>query len=484
MKKKILFFILLLSVVNMVFAKEIKIDNIVNQDATVHGELLSFDHIYYEAIVVLDNGDYVVGGTEAIRSVIAKYNSNGELIWKTTSDEVFTNIESIAITEDEGFLVTGLYQDAPIRYVGKYDKNGNYLWGKTYGPNANGSIYTRVLSLKNGNYLLSGQACKYNFDDSGYTDECHANLMIIDGEGNTLKEKVFDNAGSIDNTLITSDNNILFIYGGKITKMNYELEKIWSKDFLQYTDAYDIAETDDGFIIAARKNNYPILVKYDKEGKLIKESNYLIEKNSLITSVVDGSGKYIAVGYVSGSTLGDKESILLVVNKDFSIDYQKTSPQDIGTAYYRIAKVKEGDYVVSGMISDKALDSSDDNYDKKANGVIDKLTINYDVEVKKPTNGKVSFVVENGKGKIEIKPDEGYILATILVLDSNGNPLELTGNDLIYYFSLVDDVTIEVEYKKIEINPNTKTFIGLAFIILIISSICCYIFYRNKKRLE
>ena len=98
-------------------------------------------------------------------------------------------------------------------------------------------------------------------------------------------------------------------------------------------------------------------------------------------------------------------------------------------------------------------------------------------------NGQIIVDEKQAPGDIvtlTIKPNEGYVLGEVKVTDTNGNNIKL--ND--YTFTMPSaDVTIEATFVKAK-NPDTKAFITVSLIILIIafSSVIYNYIKTNQKK--
>ena len=97
----------------------------------------------------------------------------------------------------------------------------------------------------------------------------------------------------------------------------------------------------------------------------------------------------------------------------------------------------------------------------------------------------VNYGDDSTKDKIIIKPDEGYVLGSVII---NGEELELSEKDkyglvLENFHEMKEDMNIVVKFEKVEENPNTGSFINYIVLISVPLSLGIFKFIKNKKKL-
>ena len=97
----------------------------------------------------------------------------------------------------------------------------------------------------------------------------------------------------------------------------------------------------------------------------------------------------------------------------------------------------------------------------------------------------VEYGNDSTKDKIIIKPDEGYVLSSVII---NGEKLELSEKDkyglvLENFHEMKEDMNIVVKFEKVEENPNTGSFINYIVLISVPLSLGIFKFIKNKKKL-
>ncbi|WP_158826569.1 hypothetical protein [Mucilaginibacter lacusdianchii] len=220
-----------------------------------------------------DNTIMVVGYGDA-GALIYKFSSDGKLIWENhffdKDEKTFTSATAIAETNDHGFIVIGEYAGTEViqSYYAKLDDRGNVVWLKRF----------------------------------PITGTCHAKDVKAGPDGTfTIITDILQSRPRI--TTITPNGDVLMTADLNIT------------EYLILT-GFDF--TPDGYILSgiyvppfAGISNYWMLIKTDKQGKIIWKKRYT-EGNCYDV-------KYIDEGFVaSGSHDGplDYQIKLMKVDKD------------------------------------------------------------------------------------------------------------------------------------------------------------------------
>jgi ELWxxDGT repeat protein len=205
------------------------------------------------------------------RFFLAKFDNNGNLIWKKQGDIGYNanaEVSAIQTDEEDNIYVSGCFTDfsmqlgmlsissslSPALFIAKYDKNGNEIWLKQL-PYPALSTHGRIKELQ----IFNGQIYPiYSFGDYATVVPCKSrtftiNIYKLDKNGNLLDEKAFT---SNHVTFITdakfSPNGYLHLLGmfegdfkldnntfssecydkkGFLIKLNPDLEKIEAFDF-------------------------------------------------------------------------------------------------------------------------------------------------------------------------------------------------------------------------------------------------------------
>ena len=131
------------------------------------------------------------------------------------------------------------------------------------------------------------------------------------------------------------------------------------------------------------------------------------------------------------------------------------------------------------MCPPSRINGNDESFYNNAKGrALEFLTlvydINFEIDKVKSNNGDFTYVEkidESGKAYVELKitPQEGYEVDKIIVIDVNGNIIEVNDNK---FYMPNSDVKIEIQYKEVaEYVPIPDTFLGRNLTIIFIGLI-------------
>ena len=103
----------------------------------------------------------------------------------------------------------------------------------------------------------------------------------------------------------------------------------------------------------------------------------------------------------------------------------------------------------------------------------------YAYDVKVDENGEVAVTkTEDGKWQVVVTPKEGYQVSKVIVTNSEGSVEYTTAT----FETDMDDVTIEVVYEKIPVNPNTGLSNPYVICgIVLVVGVAGYSFLKKKK---
>ena len=235
----------------------------------------------------MEMGNHTTGG-----GIIVKYNFDGEVVWKNNHGGMKSGNFN-GIVEVNGDLFVAGKDAADSGNIVKYDRDGNYKWHKNY--NYTDSFGLSDIKYLNG-YLYAVGSKKILSDDIGEDDDRKTEntdglLIKYDLDGNVILERTF--GGSKEERY-----NSLLIYRKDLFVVGY----ISSDDSGLKVDAND-------------KNRTGLLIKYDKDGNILKRVTYGGENNDNLTSIVTDNSSLYITGY-SNSKKGNISS-----SKNNGIDY-------------------------------------------------------------------------------------------------------------------------------------------------------------------
>ena len=99
-------------------------------------------------------------------AIIVKYDKDGNLLWQNSwGGNSYDAFSEILQTQDGGFIVSGYSESTDIEglpnkgsedgIIVKYDKDGNVLWQKSWGGNAEEEFYN-ILQTQDGGFIVYG----------------------------------------------------------------------------------------------------------------------------------------------------------------------------------------------------------------------------------------------------------------------------------------------------------------------------------------
>ena len=220
---------------------------------------------------------------------LIKTDSDGKEIWsKTYGGERYEIGNSVFLTDDNGFLITGTTgtfgRGNCDYYLIKTDSDGNEIWAKPYGTQGRrGYGYdwcNSAFMTKDRKIIMTGQ--------TDFTDIQDALVFKIDAEGNEEWKKPFG-------------NNPFYDYGNSVCETddgNYIIAGV-TKSIVRNKDTY---------------NNDIYIAKLDSEGNIVKTKSFGGEKPDWINSVVlTEDGDILALGHTASSGNGSYDILVLKI---------------------------------------------------------------------------------------------------------------------------------------------------------------------------
>ncbi|OHD28181.1 MAG: hypothetical protein A2Y34_07235 [Spirochaetes bacterium GWC1_27_15] len=333
-----------------------------------------------------DNGYISVGTTSTdiylsdAKCLIIKFDGFGNISWKKTINiQNYYQIsgKSIYQTSNGDYLVSCGANDGNNNYfllLIRIDSSGNVLWKKNYTFTdtsykfSQSLDYGKMVQTSDNNYLLYGN-----------TSSANAFIFKIDGNGSLLMQKIYKPVSGynyIDNITITKDGGFItagykvqsvYLGGGipPTTYYQYWIMKLsnsctieWEKEYstnsikinsvkieqtnnLNYIFVGNIYSTFNDIIVFKLNNTGDFIWK-----KVIGNSMYNIPYNAYITDTEE----CIIVGenhYESGSN--NKNGLVVSVNSNGSINYQRCYFYEWYDMFNNIIKRSDGSYLIGGQ---------------------------------------------------------------------------------------------------------------------------------------
>lgn len=283
----------------------------------------------------------------------------------------------------------------------------------------NSEEYNDVIATSDGGYVAVGYTSSTDIDGLSKKSESDDGVIVKYDKNNKIE---WQNYYSVENT--SSFESVVEISDGYIAVGYIHLPNIDEIDFKGgLTDA--------------------IVVKYDKNGKMLWQKNYGGSSADYFYDVLDTlDGGYIVVGQTNstdmdGITLNGSyyhDGIIIKFNKDEKIEWQKSFGGSKDDLFNSITETLDGGYVAVGSSYSSNIDgitSKGENdaivvkYDKNGNIIWKK---NYGGSkddsfeaVSSPSDGGVIVVGHFNSGNVDGIKNNGYIDAVIVKYDKDGN---------------------------------------------------------------
>lgn len=542
MKKLFRLLIILMIIPSVVFAKEETVKQFTNDNITRGG---------YMSVSKSDGNNYVAVGQSDTKSVIVKYNEKDEIIKTVETDEniVFKDVE---YTSDGGYIIVGFQYDTKKGIAYKYDKDFKVEWNKVFDDlkdlwdveiyddgtyaavGINGTNATLVKLDKQGKTEWTGEsnssrsgyygltitkdqsvvAVGFNSDSSSMVSKYDKNGKLIweyflesdrtvtyeENLGSLIVEKGLER-GFVD---VVEDDDGNYVIVGNGEKAAYEYIR---KRFVDYDD-----ENLGVFLV----KNIPVIIKLDKNGKVLYIDSYEIDKNpehimngeaslgvSFFDIVKTNDGYYVTASIANINSRFTNEvkkqdenlgninisknfgyATFIKYDEELKLEYQyKAGEYDYYSSYYDVEMLDNGTFVGVGFENTGMYTLG--YFDVSTPNVI-KLNIKYNITDLDTKNGTFESIQDYNNGLTTIKPNEGFMVDKIVVKDSKGKEVDLVKNsDGTYSFDLYDDVTVLVTFAEIPPVPeNPKTGIASYTSILLFVAIVAFIIRANISNKE
>ncbi len=207
------------------------------------------DVIEARSVCATSDGGYIIAtATNSHYLWIIKVNSKGEVIWQRRYGKASGSSNPKTIIEvSDGYIIgatTSSYGAGKSDlWVLKIDKNGNTVWGKTYGS-GNTDALKCLIKTSDGEYLVCG------FTDKDGGSKRKIICMKLASNGAIAWQRVYDGIGcssGAESVCETSDGKYVVVgSGGAVLKLDDENgDIIWAK-YINSASAYSVCKTSDG----------------------------------------------------------------------------------------------------------------------------------------------------------------------------------------------------------------------------------------------
>ncbi|USB31924.1 Ig-like domain-containing protein [Paenibacillus sp. YPG26] len=251
------------------------------------------------SIAPSSDGGYIITGDTRdqdgdTKAYILKANSSGGIQWQQKLQHgEYSQAKKAVQTKDGGFIISGSFSSQDGRphnaiFLAKLSAQGIVEWDREFdnGSNVNGDS---VAETEDGGFVVTGYTLSASGEDSAY-------VLKTDAQGQQLWFKWFRFGSNqhYNDIIATPDGGAIAVGtldtiiggteddGALVTKLNNAGEEVWTKKFVHANsgrNGYSIISSEDGgYVIASNAGNdgdsINYLTKIDNSGEVIWEKNY------------------------------------------------------------------------------------------------------------------------------------------------------------------------------------------------------------------
>jgi hypothetical protein len=236
-----------------------------------------------------------------------KIDSAGNTLWtKASNISYFGYQETLTASNDGGCIVAGIKKNNSAPYIIKYQKDGTVEWTRTIPPGNTYTQLTSIIQLKNGSYLITGDAYPTNGNES-------VSLLNLRSDGSVKWSKLLYDAAPILGISATPTKDGGFALCGDAQGSRLYAAKVDSNGLFLWGSMFLGQETQSGYSIAEDLNGNLIV-----NGVYSAFSNdHNVVADSIMVMQLAGNGtfmKAVVISHNSESIPGN-----MVISSDGSI---------------------------------------------------------------------------------------------------------------------------------------------------------------------
>ena len=311
-------------------------------------------------------GYYIYPGSEYPTGsmYIAKFDKAGNYLW----GKCWGNMShadrygiygdrgnAIVQANDGGYVITGQTASYSTNgdndmFIAKFDSNGSFSWNKTLGIEANDDSGSSLAKTSDGGYVVTGNTCPA-------LEDCTLFLAKYDSAGSLLWSK----SGGGSSIVQTSDGGYVAISGVYIKKYNSSGDLLWDKAWTSNLSgeygASVVQTSDGGYALtgktAAHSNGGSddmIFIKFDSAGNITWSRTWGGPYADSGNSIIQtGDGGYIIVG----DTTYNLHMFFVKFDSMGNLSWNKTfGSGDFSCNGKAIIETSDGGYAIVGNITD------------------------------------------------------------------------------------------------------------------------------------
>lgn len=280
--------------------------------------------------VITKGTHYIIAGSKTVQSLtrqawLIELDKDGNVLTEKTFGKKFDDgFAQIISTSDNGYLAVGQIQLAANKksdvWLAKFDENFNIIWDRSLDL-GNQDTGMSIAKIGEKNFIVVANTITKNYGN--LFQQGYSTFIIIDSNGNILKQQTFKNGPKNKFSKVKSTNDGgAIIVGQTSIKEKFPSEDTWVikldknaniewtrifESYGRYDGGFDIVQTDDdGYIITAYSQVHQTermnfdnfwIFKTDKKGDIIWQYTWGGPDNDdavAITKTIDGN--YLITG--------------------------------------------------------------------------------------------------------------------------------------------------------------------------------------------
>jgi uncharacterized delta-60 repeat protein len=325
-----------------------------------------------------DGGYVVIGSTYSFDTSrrelwTLKLNADGSVAWEKAYGESEEDVGcSIQQTSDGGFIVAGYtasfgssLQDI---WVLKLNYDGTIAWQKIYGEEDRSELAYSIQQTSDGGFIVAGDSCW----DPFAPDPVNALLLKLNSDGTVAWQKTYGGGGwdTAQSVQQTSDGGYVVAgysdsFGAGEFLWDYWVLKLTSDGAVEWQKTYDegsndqansVQQTSDGgYVVAGGRKGTDgdwdaLVLKLNSDGTITWQKTYGGNQNdSAVSTHQTSDGGYLMGGYTRSFGAGDWDYWLLKLNADGAIIWEKTYGDTDWDVARRMQPTSDGGCVMAGL---------------------------------------------------------------------------------------------------------------------------------------
>ncbi|PKL30935.1 hypothetical protein CVV43_04680, partial [Candidatus Saccharibacteria bacterium HGW-Saccharibacteria-1] len=286
--------------------------------------------------------DYIHDQGIELKSILIKYDINGNLMWNKTwvdsSTSTGGNIRGLIQLSDNSYILTGWTNYGNRKIINlKFDLNGNFVWNKQWSKTDYDVFSTSITKTNDGGFAITGNAQNWGVDAGALISKYNANGDLVWSKLWKVGTHYYE-AGTGDGIVQTTDGSYVitghYYFGDQgmcIFKLDINGNLIWSRGWSanpgnQAIGTAVINTNDGGYAVTGFNWGYGVdftafLSKYTTNGDLSWNKawqNGNFEANG--SDVIQLNNDYIIAGDAGMDYSDNYDAVLIAYSSNGLID--------------------------------------------------------------------------------------------------------------------------------------------------------------------